>query len=428
LTDGSIACANNGQPSAPYIPIVTANATQLALGYAHYCTVVAGDEIVCAGDDRGYAAGNKFGQLGNGHMAGRYTPQIVPDLAGVAQVAVGGTNPGTGGVCARMMDGTVKGWGVCADGVDSTGLATPVPATGVTDAVDVAVGGIHSCAVSSSGVVLCWGENQNNMLGTNTGVNDCDSACPPKPVVGVTNATKVSLGRLHSCALTGGGQVICWGEHALPAPQPDVSDAVDVVAVGANTDCALTRDGGVACFSSPEVDSNKGPAMPVAGLPPVVKLAGGGDRLCAATASGEVYCWDYWETPWKSNQAIISTGLVYYDNGRRSTAPTSLADRLSDVAEIAVGYSQICARTGAGAASCFGAILGDGSSTAGTRLRPVPLPGVRQLSAGFNQVCALRDDATVWCWGGDPPDQSGDPNADWVEGDIYNLSRVTLPR
>jgi alpha-tubulin suppressor-like RCC1 family protein len=429
LTGGAITCVDTGGR-----PVLPGEATSLAVGYSHYCTVVGGGGgIACAGDDTQYGQGNKFGQLGNGRLAGRYRPQPVPGLSGVVQIAAGGAYPGTGGVCARMADGTVMGWSLCAWGVqvvDPTAPlsdeAIPTPITGVVGATDVAVGGYHACAVVTGGTVMCWGENGGNNLATDTGVNDCDGddPCPPKAVVGVTNATQLSLGRTHSCARTSDGQVWCWGPDWPPTPQPNVTDAVSVVAAGPAGDCALEADGTVVCFQTAEIGVYA-PGQPtaVAGLPPVATLVGGGDRLCALTTAGEVYCWGYWEKPYK----VLYYGGVYYDTGRRNTPPTSLADRLPGTAELAVGFSQICARSALGAVSCFGAILGDGSSHAGTDPHLVAIPNVRQLSAGYNQACALQDDGTVSCWGDDPPYQSGDPNADWNEGGIYDVAHPVIP-
>ncbi len=45
---------------------------------------------------------------------------------------------------------------------------TPVPVTGVTNATAISAGGAHSCALLSSGHVDCWGLNYSGELGDGT--------------------------------------------------------------------------------------------------------------------------------------------------------------------------------------------------------------------------------------------------------------------
>ena len=75
----------------------------------------------------------------------------------------------------------------------------------------VAAGGRHSCALRD-GAVLCWGQNQGGQLGTGTR-NDSNRAAL---VVGLPEGiARVDTGYYHSCALTSEGVIWCWGynEH-----------------------------------------------------------------------------------------------------------------------------------------------------------------------------------------------------------------------
>jgi alpha-tubulin suppressor-like RCC1 family protein len=110
-------------------------------------------------------------------------PAPVGGLAGVAQLVLGLQH-----ACARMSDGTVRCWGSDRNGMLGTGLATegaircqwmehtggtteylfratPAPALGLRDVVQLALGSGHTCALTRAGRVYCWGENYQGQLG-----------------------------------------------------------------------------------------------------------------------------------------------------------------------------------------------------------------------------------------------------------------------
>ena len=72
-----------------------------------------------------------------------------------------------------VVDGVLWCWGSDDKGQLGDGKMTqqllPVLALGVTEPVRaVAVGGHHTCAVTTAGGVLCWGSNSFGQLGTGT--------------------------------------------------------------------------------------------------------------------------------------------------------------------------------------------------------------------------------------------------------------------
>jgi alpha-tubulin suppressor-like RCC1 family protein len=62
---------------------------------------------------------------------------------------------------------------------------------------------------------MCWGENGSGQLG-NGSVDRHDRAgvpCTPTRVVGIADAVQVAVGGDHTCALRRSGQVSCWGSN-----------------------------------------------------------------------------------------------------------------------------------------------------------------------------------------------------------------------
>ena len=102
-------------------------------------------------------------------------------------------------------------WGNNADGQLGDGSTTssnvPVAVVGITDAVSLAAGNSHTCAVLSDDTVTCWGDNLYGQLGNGSNVD----SSTPVAVAGITDATVVAGGNLHTCAVRSVGSVSCWG-------------------------------------------------------------------------------------------------------------------------------------------------------------------------------------------------------------------------
>lgn len=224
--------------------------------------VIAGDSYSCAlGDDsqvRCWGRG-ELGQLGDGDFIDSWTPVSVNMLVGQTPVTLTGATTISGGdthACA-VVGGGAWCWGANDSGqlgngtVDASSVAVQV--IGLSSSVDsVVAGGSHSCAITNSGGVKCWGSNFFGQLGDGS----TDDSLTPVPVLisastPLTGAVHVAVGYRHSCAVIDDGSVACWGNNYAGQVgnglTTDVEYATTVlpsssgatgVATGANFTCA----------------------------------------------------------------------------------------------------------------------------------------------------------------------------------------------
>ena len=150
-----------------------------------------------------------------------------------------------------------------ACGLVAAALAVGVAAAGdaatgprLTPAVAVATGYGHSCALTSGGA-RCWGLNAGGELGDGTLADHLK----PAGVTGLAGGVKaIAAGAFHTCALTRSGGVKCWGlnqsgelgdgttdRRLSPVDVSGLSSGVTAIAAGFHT-CALMSTGGVKCW------------------------------------------------------------------------------------------------------------------------------------------------------------------------------------
>jgi alpha-tubulin suppressor-like RCC1 family protein len=182
--------------------------------------VAAGQNYACALTTSGAACwgSNAYGQLGTnmpGYLPYSYSPVAVAGLSsGVSAISAQASSHHT---CVVTAAGGVKCWGWNSDGQLGNGTTTdsnvPVDVSGLSSGVKaVAVGAAHTCALTTSGGVQCWGYNSSGQLGNDS---TTDSSVPV-PVSGLSSGVSaIAGGTYHTCALTTDGHVQCWGFNSF---------------------------------------------------------------------------------------------------------------------------------------------------------------------------------------------------------------------
>jgi alpha-tubulin suppressor-like RCC1 family protein len=77
----------------------------------------------------------------------------------------------------------------------------------------IGVGYWHTCAVTTTGAVDCWGLNDYGELGNNS-TTDSDVPVQVEGVGGsglLSGIASIAAGWRHTCALSTTGAVYCWG-------------------------------------------------------------------------------------------------------------------------------------------------------------------------------------------------------------------------
>ena len=359
---------------------------------------------------------------------------------------------GTFHTCAITTEGAVLCWGANGNGQLGDGSSvkrrtSPAKVAGLAEGVvAVSAGELHTCALTDSGGVKCWGENGNGQLGDGT---TTDRISPVDAAGLGGGAVAISAGTIHTCALTASGGVKCWGrmllgplsvqERALGtgvARDIKTAEYVEgltsgVIAVSSGTlhTCALTTSGGVKCWGynregqlGDGTKTDSGTPVDVAGLGEgVVSISAGWKHTCAVTADADVKCWGW------NNGGQIGDGTV-----TDRTTPAAVDGLREGVKAVSTGRMHTCALTASGAVKCWGfngvGQLGNGETLPSSAPLDVEglSGGVTSIASGLSHNCAITSAGGLKCWGIGSSGQLGDGTPDAqhrpVPEDVAGLS------
>lgn len=286
----------------------------------------------------------------------------------------------------------------CLDGACS-GLEDPVLADKT-----IASGGTHTCAIRLGGKVYCWGQNLANQLGVAT---TGSYSAVPLEVPGITNAVAVTAGAMHSCALRATGELLCWGATTFgalgrgPAADGRVGPVTGLVptrisARGGFTTCALTAAGSVWCWGDNSHAQLGIAATTVSSDVPIqatsivsaTRISAGGDFSCVIHgAQNAVACWGRNDLSQLGNTA-----------GPDTPSPPAYRSPITGATHVAAGSDFACARLSTGQVICWGDNSQNQKATAGS-LTVANLSTATNVVAGGQHACALLTSGQINCWG-----------------------------
>jgi len=327
-----------------------------ASGTSRTCSIVSGS-VYCWGY-------NAYGQLGNGQYVG--PPHNIDTASAVDSLVP---------VKVTQQAGVMAGKTI----------------------VKIFVAQYHSCALSSDGLMYCWGYNASGQLGNNT---QTDSAVPVQVGGALTGLTITDIGgtRDTSCAIAS-GKIYCWGGNSYGA-------------LGINS--------GVSYVLTPTlvVAGNTSTTLATAYTATMLSTSGSRSSLMCAVADALAYCWghnsigqigDGTTTQRNLPTEVSNTGVL---SGKTITSISQ--DGYYTIASGALEHACVVA---SGSLYCWvknkGGQLGDSTTTDRTTPVAVTASGVlsghtiQDVKVGLRHSCALADGA-VYCWGFNSSGQVGD--------------------
>jgi alpha-tubulin suppressor-like RCC1 family protein len=320
-------------------------------------------------------------------------------------------------------------------GVDYTDLnfsgtvLSDTDGTYLVNSVNLSSAAEHSCVVSGGGRVYCWGYNSDGRLGNG---NQDDAYSPVSVLAGeatgsdsdgvnLTNQIQVSSGYNQTCSVSSEGNAYCWGSQGYGR-------------LGNGNDIA-------ASITSP-AQVLKGEAVPAdtsgTHLSNVKKVTAGSTFSCAVTNSGYVYCWGRaLQGKLGNGQDTTNSSVPVRVLAGEATGADSDGTYLQNIVDIEANNSHACAVSNSGNLYCWGAgasgqlgnnIFSANASSpvqvlkgeaAGTDTDGTYLTNIREVSPSYRHTCAVAQSGNLYCWG---------DSAEGKIGDGQSVSDYATPR
>lgn len=304
----------------------------------------------------------------------------------------------------------------------------------------IAAGYQHTCAIVETGALYCWGFNDTGKLGDGTQTQR------PSPTrigaaIGDGAWTKVSTAWNHTCGITTGGALYCWGNNldgqigrgnddpAFPFRSPtQVGADIDWVEVttGSKQTCGLRQSGPFKtlwCWGNLLTDASDVNGVFTRTFTPVqvgtgsnwVSLSAGGTHACGLRGLGELWCWGL--------NAVGQLGTGQPQN-LGSVDPVRVASDRTWTS-VDAGESHTCGITDEHMLYCWGA--GWAGQLAqldfDNRQYPTmvgPFISWQSVDAAYQNTCGVTTEGHLYCWGQNDYGQLGDG----TNIDRNNITRV----
>ncbi|MBY0515847.1 MAG: hypothetical protein K2P81_02985 [Bacteriovoracaceae bacterium] len=431
--------------------------------------------VIRAGN--GFSCGLLDGNVkcwGQGNLLGRGS---TVNYGGVGQPVSGLANIdlGTGWVtqkidvgaqhaCALSTAGQVKCWGYNAYGqlgLDKPGIGVDqyigdaagemgnsLNAVALGEAaIDISTGYYHSCAVTSSGRVKCWGYNAWGQVGQpKAGLAACSSTTSTYcygdqtgEVAGMSfisspngTFTSITAGGFHTCATTDTNKIYCWGYN----PQGELGRNDSVFSYGS----AVGDMTNVSTFLPVGFHSNFASAQ-------IINIFATDYNTCAVLNAGvveEIVCWGYrlYGLAGQGNNSRDYGGATYPLTGVTASVDLTGFGSANFTRLKAYGKSEsICVRGENSEAFCWGngaslrlgtnstSVVGDVSvvNTLGDDPDGALITGTwTDVTSGYTHSCGVISYNQYKCWGANTSSALGVQSNNATEGDVTTISAQTF--
>jgi alpha-tubulin suppressor-like RCC1 family protein len=227
--------------------------TYISTGKSVSCAIRSGGLLYCWGS-------NGSGQLGDGTISRQNIPTAVDstitDWVNVSTMSLH--------TCGLTNSGKIYCWGRNSEGQLATGDILEKHSPSLIDSLfsdwTSAQAGEHfSCGIRGTGSLYCWGKNDLGQLG----INSTESTSSPIEVHNSwSDWSQVSPGKSHTCAIRN-GRGYCWGDNSVgqlgnnsttPSTTPVEIDGAhtdwEILSAGDSFTCGLRTNGNLYCWGN----------------------------------------------------------------------------------------------------------------------------------------------------------------------------------
>ncbi len=371
------------------------------------CYAAAGEDMEARISCDGYETIHEFMEINRKSNSYEFIWDVGDNLPLMAKTISMGTKHSA----AITEDGSLYMWGANDRGQIGNGTLEHVntPTKVLDNVVSVSLGGYHTAAITADGSLYTWGYNSNKQLGYSTySKNDEGEYVGKYPRKLMDGVVSVSLGELHSAAITRKGDLYAWGNskygqcgtgsygYNISSPTL-VMHHVRYVELGVESSAAITLDNTLYTWGDGSLgllgndDTDHFYPAPIKIMEDVKTVSMARYSCGAVTNKGELYTW---------GRNTMYALLGFKDSGTNVYATPQFVT--TDVKDVSMGHTVTAVLKTNGelymcGANAYGQ-LGIGSQVPKTEGVNV-MSNIEYVSVGEVHCAAVDKNGNMYIWG-----------------------------